>query len=191
MYIETHIRGCYSVNYKQARDVTGKLPPEARSVEHQIVKCELHQNRGSPDRIRLYSYGSVLSGRSERQQHIYTACYVLLVSWVRLRGTRCFQSCLIIRTTCRRHACSSESYVYQTFRAYCFEIEGLQRTLTLSVRWMQSLPPVWSSGYWSRGPGFDSRPYQIFWQVAGLERGPLSLVRIIEELLERKIAAPV
>jgi hypothetical protein len=25
----------------------------------------------------------------------------------------------------------------------------------------------------------------------GLERGPLSLVRIIEELLERKVAAPV
>jgi hypothetical protein len=26
--------------------------------------------------------------------------------------------------------------------------------------------------------------YQIFWQVVGLERGPLSLVKIIEELLE-------
>jgi hypothetical protein len=26
--------------------------------------------------------------------------------------------------------------------------------------------------------------YQIFWEVVGLERGPLSLVRIIEELLE-------
>jgi hypothetical protein len=34
--------------------------------------------------------------------------------------------------------------------------------------------------------GFDSRPYQIFWEVVGLERGPLSLVRTIEELLERK-----
>jgi hypothetical protein len=30
-----------------------------------------------------------------------------------------------------------------------------------------------------RGPGFDSRRYQIFWEVVGLERGPLSLVRII------------
>jgi hypothetical protein len=27
--------------------------------------------------------------------------------------------------------------------------------------------------------------------VVGLERGPLSLVRITEELLERKVAAPV
>ena len=40
------------------------------------------------------------------------------------------------------------------------------------------------SGY--RGPGFDPRRYQIFWVVVGLERGPLSLVRSIEELLEWK-----
>jgi hypothetical protein len=46
-------------------------------------------------------------------------------------------------------------------------------------------------GYISRGPKFDSRRYHIFWEVVGLERGPLSLVRIIEELLERKVAAPV
>jgi hypothetical protein len=46
-------------------------------------------------------------------------------------------------------------------------------------------------GYRSRGPGFDSRLYQIFWEVVGVERGPLSLVRIIEELLERKVAASV
>jgi hypothetical protein len=46
-------------------------------------------------------------------------------------------------------------------------------------------------GYRSRGPGFDSRRYQIFWEVVGLERGPLSLVRIIEELLERKVMAQV
>jgi hypothetical protein len=30
-----------------------------------------------------------------------------------------------------------------------------------------------------------------FLDVLGLERGPLSLVWIIEELLERKVAAPV
>jgi hypothetical protein len=41
-------------------------------------------------------------------------------------------------------------------------------------------------GYRSRGPGFDSQRYQIFWEVVGLERGPLSLVRIIEKLLEWK-----
>jgi hypothetical protein len=41
-------------------------------------------------------------------------------------------------------------------------------------------------GYRPRGPGFDSWRYQIFWEVVGLERGPLSRVRIIEELLEWK-----
>jgi hypothetical protein len=39
--------------------------------------------------------------------------------------------------------------------------------------------------------GFDSRRYQIFWEVVGLERGPHSLLSTTEELLERKIAAPV
>jgi hypothetical protein len=33
---------------------------------------------------------------------------------------------------------------------------------------------------------FDSRRYQIFWEVVGLEWGPLSLVSTIEELLEGK-----
>jgi hypothetical protein len=39
------------------------------------------------------------------------------------------------------------------------------------------------SGYRSRGPGFDSWPYQIFSKVGGLEQGPFSLVRTIEELI--------
>jgi hypothetical protein len=41
-------------------------------------------------------------------------------------------------------------------------------------------------GYRSRDPGLDSRRYQIFWEVVGLERGPLSLVSITEELFEWK-----
>jgi hypothetical protein len=46
-------------------------------------------------------------------------------------------------------------------------------------------------GYRSRNPGFNSRRYHIFSEVVGLERDPLSLVRIIEELLERTVAAAV
>jgi hypothetical protein len=34
--------------------------------------------------------------------------------------------------------------------------------------------------------GFDSRRYQIIWELVGLERGPLSFVSTTEELLERK-----
>jgi hypothetical protein len=45
--------------------------------------------------------------------------------------------------------------------------------------------------YRSGGPGwFDSRHYQKK-KIVGLERGPLSLVSTTEELLDRKIAAPV
>jgi hypothetical protein len=55
-------------------------------------------------------------------------------------------------------------------------------------------PPLWSSGQSSwlqiRRPGFDSRHYQKK-EVVGLERGPLSLVSTTEELLDRKVAAPV
>jgi hypothetical protein len=39
-------------------------------------------------------------------------------------------------------------------------------------------------GYTSRDPTFDSRRYHIFCVVVGLERGPLSLVSVTEELLE-------
>jgi hypothetical protein len=50
--------------------------------------------------------------------------------------------------------------------------------------------PLWYSGQNSwlqiQRSGFDSRRYQIFWEVVGLERGPLSLVSTIEELFERK-----
>jgi hypothetical protein len=44
-------------------------------------------------------------------------------------------------------------------------------------------------GYRSRGPGFNARALQK--KVVGLERGPLSLVSTTEELLGRKVAAPV
>jgi hypothetical protein len=55
-------------------------------------------------------------------------------------------------------------------------------------------PPLWSSCQSSwlqiRRPGFDSRHYQKK-KVVGLERGPLNLVSTTEELLDRKVAAPV
>jgi hypothetical protein len=61
--------------------------------------------------------------------------------------------------------------------------------------YMIERPPLWSSGQCSRlqiqWSGFDSRLYQIFWEVVCLERGPLSLVSTIEELLKEKVAAPV
>jgi hypothetical protein len=65
-------------------------------------------------------------------------------------------------------------------------ILNLNLNLTCIIQW----PPLWSSDQSSwlqiQRSGFVSRRYQIFWEVVGLERGPLSLVSTIEELLERK-----
>jgi hypothetical protein len=59
----------------------------------------------------------------------------------------------------------------------------------------KSRQPLWSTGQSSwlqiQRSGFDSWHYQIFWEVVCLERGPLSLVSTIEELLGKKVAAPV
>jgi hypothetical protein len=69
----------------------------------------------------------------------------------------------------------------------------------LEYRWKLSFcrrwKPLWSSDQssWlqSQRYGFDSRRYEISWEVVGLERGPLSLVSTIEELVEKKVAAPI
>jgi hypothetical protein len=51
----------------------------------------------------------------------------------------------------------------------------------------ESRPPLWSSGQSSwlqiQWSGFDSRHYQIFWEVVDLEQGPLILMSTIEDLL--------
>jgi hypothetical protein len=54
----------------------------------------------------------------------------------------------------------------------------------------ESRPPLRSSGQSSwvqiQRSGFDSERYHIFWEVVGLERGPLSFMSTTEELLGRK-----
>jgi hypothetical protein len=54
----------------------------------------------------------------------------------------------------------------------------------------ESRPPLWSSGHSSwlqiQKSGLDSWRYPNLWEVVDLERGPLSLVSTIEELLEWK-----
>jgi hypothetical protein len=54
----------------------------------------------------------------------------------------------------------------------------------------RSRPPLWSDGQSSwlqiQRSGFYSRRYQTFWEVGGLQRGPISLVRTIQELLGTK-----
>jgi hypothetical protein len=78
-------------------------------------------------------------------------------------------------------------YFYVSDTHFCQEL-SIHRGLV----WLEGLgefKKITSSGSsWLQiqRPGFDSRRCQIFWEVVGLERGPLSLVSTIEELLERK-----
>jgi hypothetical protein len=65
--------------------------------------------------------------------------------------------------------------------------------LTYNLLWCSMAmgwPPLWSSGQSSwpqiQRSVFDSQRYQIFWEIAGLEQGPTSLVSTVEDLLERK-----
>jgi hypothetical protein len=76
------------------------------------------------------------------------------------------------------------------------------KTITLKKRisgqmsqiwaWHQDILTDWPSAamwlwLWQiQRSGFDSQHYQVFWEVVGLERGPLSLVSTTEELLGRK-----
>jgi hypothetical protein len=66
---------------------------------------------------------------------------------------------------------------------------GIAFVLNKCIAWING-PPLWSSGQSSwlqiQRSGFRSRRYQIFWEVVGLERGPLSLLSTTEELFERK-----
>jgi hypothetical protein len=52
--------------------------------------------------------------------------------------------------------------------------------MRITLHLTENIVPGYSPGVL----GFDSRRYQIFWELAGLERGPLSRVRINE--IDRK-----
>jgi hypothetical protein len=91
--------------------------------------------------------------------------------------------------------CSSGWFQIDSVVLQCYEMYELtdhqtqarRHTYTRSMFYLRA-PPLWSSGQSSwlqiQRSWFNSRRYQIFWEVADLERGPLSLVRIIEELFQ-------
>jgi hypothetical protein len=71
----------------------------------------------------------------------------------------------------------------------CWRFIQLNTKMYIGESVNQVWPPLWSSSQSSwlqiQWSGFDSRRYQIFWVVAVLERGLLSLVSTTEELLGR------
>jgi hypothetical protein len=121
-----------------------------------------------------------------RSQSLYRLRYRVDFS----RHTACIRS----DTNCHpSYHFLSERIVLYMFRAYNTIIRGhdlLKENFKIRMCKTDSLcgPVVRVPGYRSRGPGSDSRRYQIFWEAVGLERGPLSLVRITEEL--GRVATP-
>jgi hypothetical protein len=78
-------------------------------------------------------------------------------------------------------------YVYVNFHSSKFVI-----FLQCTCRWVRlSGLVVIVYGYRSRGPGFQSWPYQIFWEVGDLDRGPLSSWGQLRSYLKKEVAAPV
>jgi hypothetical protein len=103
--------------------------------------------------------------------------------WNRFQST--FTEVLPLKDPC------TGSYPEQMNPGHTFTPVSLR---SISVLFSLGLPPpLWSSVQSSRPQiqrsEFDSRHYQIFWEVVGLERGPLSLVSTIEELLARKCSS--
>jgi hypothetical protein len=81
--------------------------------------------------------------------------------------------------------CETDYLGLWSFKVYKDQLEFLKYNLIFLSYCLCGLV-VRVPGCRSRSPGFDSRRYQIFWQIVSLERGPLSLVRITEELPEWK-----
>jgi hypothetical protein len=81
---------------------------------------------------------------------------------------------------------SGQSSWLQNGDVFCF-LWGTNLNYMCHVE--ESRSPLWSSGQSSwlqiQKRGFDSRRYQIFWEVVVLERCSLSLVSTIEELRRR------
>jgi hypothetical protein len=67
------------------------------------------------------------------------------------------------------------------------QIEKRISTCPITI-WPPLCPSILSSWLQIQKSGFDSRRYQTFWEVVGLERGPFSLVSTTEKLPERKLS---
>jgi hypothetical protein len=73
-----------------------------------------------------------------------------------------------------------------------FAMQALQLSRSLNKEKVTNIrrSPLWCNGQgcWLQiqNSGLPSQRYQIFWEVVGLESGPLSLVSTTEELFGRK-----
>jgi hypothetical protein len=96
---------------------------------------------------------------------------------------RCSE-CVHVRTRVSTTYGTVTDTLWDKYYSWCMLLMLLV-VLYSSMEYMCVCVVVRDRGCRSRGPGFDSRHYQFFWEVVGLERGPLRLVSTIEELLGR------
>jgi hypothetical protein len=102
-----------------------------------------------------------------------------------LWGTSWIYICYVDESRPPLRSSGQSSWLHNGY-VLCF----LWGTNCISISYVEeSRLPLWSSGQSSwlqvQRSGFDSRRYQIFWEVMGLERGPLTPVSTTEELLRR------
>jgi hypothetical protein len=107
-------------------------------------------------------------------QYVVPCCPVWVASW----GRAWSESLKCWKIFIPWHACLPKKILLNSVTAKA------SRYITFSFSLGFCGLVVRVSGYRYRGLGFYSRRYQIFWVVVGLERGPLSLVRSTEGLLE-------
>jgi hypothetical protein len=91
-------------------------------------------------------------------------------------------SCPVVRDLVS--TCIPLDTLRKVFCEGCWEIP-FQRCWSVIEPWLHTATGQ-STWLWIQRSGFDSRCYKIFWEVAGLERGPLNLASTAEELLEIK-----
>jgi hypothetical protein len=108
------------------------------------------------------------SGQSSWLQNGDVLCFLWGINWIDM----CY-----VEESRRLLWSSGQSSWLQNGDVMCF----LWGTNWIYICYLEeSRPPLWSSGQSSslqnQRSGFDSRRYHIFWDLVGLQRGPLSLV---------------
>jgi hypothetical protein len=120
----------------------------------------------------LISVFPVSCNRSNKEQPKILQNVRLFSTLANLYGSRDKEMCQIL--------------LYNPWTLFEFLVQYLYFFYCMSKLW----PPLWYSGqsYWLQiqRSVFDSRSYQTFWEILGMEQGPLGLVSTTKALVERK-----
>jgi hypothetical protein len=159
-----------------------------QSVKTYKNLLNLYSKSKHSDKIVLKSATAVYWHKTE----VYTQTFHLEASW---RGVyhylirQCVSTCNKYSNCSGRKGGLSLNLVFQQSVPDISHLHILHFPFKETIFW----PPLWSSGQSSwlqtQRSEFNSRCYQIFWEVVGRDQGPLSLVNATEELLGRNSGA--